>query len=115
MEMVLKKAADIHTELLDDIGDGKLNLVDVIARPDGAPFTGGICEIWHAAPVEFEYDDDGAVCFMIEGEIELDEEGVKKSFMPGDIVYIPQKAGLKVSWHTPSWGKFFYVTYPHWR
>lgn len=26
-----------------------------------------------------------------------------------------QREGLKVSWDTPSYGKFFYVTYPHWR
>ena len=33
----------------------------------------------------------------------------------GDVVFIPQREGLKVSWDTPSYGKFFYVTYPHWR
>jgi ethanolamine utilization protein EutQ (cupin superfamily) len=115
MEMVLKKAADIHTEPLEDIGEGKLNIVDVVAQPEGAPYSGGICEIWHAAPIVFEYDHDGSVCYMIEGEIELEEDGVKKSFEPGDVVYIPKKEGLKVAFHTPSWGKFFFVSYPPWR
>lgn len=115
MAMVLKKSADIHPELLDDIGDGRLNLVDVIGRPEGAPVTAGIVEIWHAAPVTFDYDEDCATCIMLEGEIDLTEDGQTSRFEPGDIVYIPQQDGLKVDWHTPSYGKFFYVTYPHWR
>lgn len=114
MALILKKAADIHTEPLD-VGDGRLNLVDAIAQPEGAPVTGGIGEVWHAAPVEFDYDDDCAVCFMLEGEIDLTENGTTYRFEPGDIVYIPQQASLKVNWHTPRYGKFAYVTYPHWR
>ncbi len=74
-----------------------------------------LTEIWNQAPVEFEYDDDCAVCFMLEGEIELEENGETYKFEPGDVVYVPQQAGLSVNWHTPSYGKFAFVTYPHWR
>ncbi|CAN5477982.1 hypothetical protein BH09ACT4_BH09ACT4_25280 [soil metagenome] len=112
--LILKKSADVVTEPLD-VGEGRLSLVDAIAQPEGAPFSGGIAEIWHAHPVEFEYDDDGAICFMLEGEIDLTEGDTTSRFEPGDIVYIPQAAGSMVSWHTPSYGKFAYVTYPHWR
>ena len=55
---------------------------------------------------------------MIEGEITLSENGetqATRPFRPGDVVYIPQKKGLLVYWSTDSYGKFFYVTYPHWR
>lgn len=114
MALVLKKAADNTPEYLD-VGDGKMNLIDVIAKPEGAPVSGGIAEIWNQAPVEFEYDDDCAVCFMLEGEIELEENGETYKFEPGDVVYVPQQAGLSVNWHTPSYGKFAFVTYPHWR
>ena len=114
MALVLKKSAGIATEALD-VGEGRMSLVDVVARPEGAPVTAGVAEIWHAAPVEFDYDSDCAVCFMIEGEIELTENGETHLFEPGDVVFIPQQQGLKVNWHTPEYGKFLYVTYPHWR
>lgn len=115
MAMIIKRAADIRTEPLDDVGDGKLNIVDLIGRPEGAPLTAGFVEIWKAAPVEFEYDDDCAVCFMLEGDVILDEAGTLDRLDPGDVVFVPQQSGLKISWHTGSYGKFFFVTYPHWR
>ena len=46
---------------------------------------------------------------------EFRESGDTHRFEPGDVVYIPQQVGLVVSWDTPSYGKFAYVTYPHWR
>ncbi len=114
MAVVLKKASDIATEPFD-AGEGKLSLVDVIAQPEGAPVSAGVCEIWESAPIEFEYDNDCAVCYMLEGHVTLTEGDTRLDFEPGDVVFIPQREGLKVSWDTPSYGKFFYVTYPHWR
>ena len=114
MALVLKKANEIATEPFD-AGEGKLSLVDVIAQPEGAPVSAGICEIWESAPIEFDYDNDCAVCYMLEGHVSLTEGELRFDFEPGDVVYVPQREGLVVSWHTPSYGKFFYVTYPHWR
>lgn len=114
MAVVLRKAGQIQTEPFD-AGEGKLNLVDVVARPEGAPLSAGICEIWSAAPVEFDYDNDCAVCYMLEGTVVLSEGDERYAFEPGDVVFIPQQEGLRVLWDTPSYGKFFYVTYPHWR
>lgn len=114
MALILKKAVNFKTDPLD-VGEGKLSLVDVISQADSAPFSAGIAEIWDGAPVDFEYDDDAAVCFMLDGEIELTENGAVHRFEPGDIVFIPQQAGLVISWSTASYGKFAYVTYPHWR
>ncbi len=114
MALVLKKRESIRPEPFEADG-GKLHLVDVIAQPEGAPLSAGILEIWHASPVDFDYDNDCAVCFMLEGEIELREGDETYRFEPGDVVYVPQQAGLIVSWHTPDYGKIAYVTYPHWR
>ena len=114
MHTILKRAGEVRTEPFD-AGDGRLSLVDIIARTEGAPFTAGLAEIWRSAPIEFEYDSDGAVCFMLEGEVTLTEEGESTSFQPGDVAFIPQRAGLKVLWESSSYGKFYYVTYPHWR
>ena len=115
MESFLVAARDIATEPLDVGPDSKLHLVDIIDRTQSAPFSAGVCEVFPGAPVDFEYDDDAAVCYMLEGEITLSENGETRAFRPGDVVYIPQKQGLLVYWSTDSYGKFFYVTYPHWR
>ncbi len=115
MEFQLVAADAIATAPLDVGPDSKLNLVDVIDRAQGAPFCAGICEVFPGAPVDFDYDDDAAVCYMLEGELTLAEDGETRSFSPGDVVYIPRKKGLLVYWSTDSYGKFFYVTYPHWR
>lgn len=115
MGWVLKRASDIHIERLDDIGEGKMSLCDAIAQPEGAPFTAGICEIWHGVPVPFEYDEHCDVACILEGELELEEHGVLLRAGVGDIVYNSQEPGRNVGWHSPSHVKFFYVTYPHWR
>jgi len=115
MEIVRVAASDIATEWLDVGPESKLGLVDVIDRGQGAPFCAGVCEVFPGAPVDFDYDDDAAVCYMLEGEISLTENGATSKLSPGDVVYIPQKKGLVVFWSTDSYGKFFYVTYPHWR
>jgi ethanolamine utilization protein EutQ (cupin superfamily) len=113
MQVILKKASEIRTEPFD-AGEGKLSLVD-IGRSEIAPLTAGMAEIWRSAPIEFEYDSDCAVCFMLEGEVTLTEAGESMNFQPGDVAFIPQRAGLKVVWESPSYGRFYYVTYPHWR
>jgi ethanolamine utilization protein EutQ (cupin superfamily) len=112
--MLLFASKTITPEPLD-VGQGRFSLVDVVSQAQGAPVSAGVAEIWKSAPVDFEYDNDCAVCYMLEGEITLSESGEKHHFLPGDVVYIPQAKGLVVLWETDSYGKFFYVTYPHWR
>jgi len=111
MHFYLVSADNIHTEPLED----NLKLVDVIDRTQGAPYSGGVCEVFPGDPVGFEYDDDAGICYMVEGEIALAEGGETHTFRPGDVAYIPQKRGLVVEFSTETYGKFFYVTYPHWR
>ena len=83
MELHHVPAAEIATEPLEVGPDGKLNLVDVIDRTQGAPFCAGICEVFPGAPVDFDYDDDAAACYMLEGDIVLTENGEKQAFKPG--------------------------------
>lgn len=114
MAVVLKKAERIKTEPFDADG-GRLNLVDIISQADQAPVSAGVAEIWSSAPIEFDYDNDCAVCYLIEGQVTLTEDDTQYALDPGDVVFVPQREGLKVAWDTPSYGRFFYVTYPHWR
>ena len=50
MEFHHVSAAEIATEPLDVGADGKLSLVDVIDRTQGAPFCAGVCEVSPALP-----------------------------------------------------------------
>lgn len=117
MDMYLVKKANIVTEDLD-CGEGNNSKIqDVIAQSQGAPFTFGVFEIEKSKGVEFDYDNDAACCYLLEGEITLEESlsGESVKFEAGDIVYIPQKQGLVVTWKTEEYAKFLFVTYPHWR
>src|SRR2546427_13304306 len=104
MAVVLKKAKEIATEPLD-AGEGKLSLVDVIAQPEQAPVSAGICEIWESAPIEFDYDNDCAVCYMLEGHVTLTEGERRFGFEPRDVGFISQTEGLKRALGTPAHGQ----------
>jgi ethanolamine utilization protein EutQ (cupin superfamily) len=98
-----------------EAGKADLKLVDLIDRKQDAPFTAGIIEVVGSEVCEFDYDNDGAVIYCIEGSFLLKEGEVKTEVQAGDVIYIPKKKGLKVEWSSCNKGRGFYVTYPHWR
>ena len=112
MSIVLRKARNIITEPSDGV-DAKLSLVDVIGSLEEAPFTAGICELWASTPITFDRDDRAVVCFMLEGQVTLTEGTVQLDFEQGDVVFLPQREGLVVTWDTASYGRWLYVTYQH--
>lgn len=117
MDSVLIKNSEIKTEYLDCGEGNNLSIKDVIDQSQNAPYTFGIVEMEKSKGVGFEYDDDAGCCYMLEGHITLTENtsGESRSFEPGDIVYIPQKEGLVMTFSTEEYAKFAFVTYPHWR
>jgi ethanolamine utilization protein EutQ (cupin superfamily) len=115
MGLTLLSSKEIVPEAFDVGPDSAFRLVDVVDRSQGAPFCAGFCEVLPGAPIEFEYFDHHAVCYMLEGEITLTHAGESHAFLPGDLVYIPERDGQRVSYSTGTYGKMFYVTYPHWR
>ena len=92
-----------------------LKLVDVIDRKQDAPVTAGIIEVVKSEPCEFDYDNDCAVIYCTDGSFLLKEGETRTEVQAGDVVYIPKRKGLKVEWSSPTRGRGFYVTYPHWR
>jgi ethanolamine utilization protein EutQ (cupin superfamily) len=114
MDLVLKKAKEIVTEPLE-AGDTKINLVDMIGGAENAPVQAGIGELWASSPIDFVQDSHAVVCYMLEGQVTLTEGDTRLEFEPGDILFLPHLASLTVTWETQSHGKWFYVTYPHWR
>ena len=114
---------EFHHVAAADIADGaaggrrrqQAHLVDVIDRTQGAPFCAGICEVFPGAPVDFDYDDDAAVCYMLEGEITLTENGENPAVQPRGRRVHPAEEGPRRVLEHDTYGRFFYVTYPHWR
>ena len=114
LSVVLVKKSRIVPEKFE-AGKTDLKLVDLIDRKQDAPVTAGIIEIVKSEPCEFDYDNDCAVIYCADGSFLLKEGETKTEVQAGDVVYIPMKKGLKVEWSSPSRGRGFYVTYPHWR
>lgn len=112
--IVHKRAATVRPEPLD-VHPGRLSLIDAVSPREGAAISAGVCEIWSDAPVDFHYDNYCGTWYLLEGHIALKEGERQYEIEPGDIVHIPRQAGLSVSFGTPSYGKFFFVTYPNWR
>src|SRR5437870_13694644 len=69
MAVMLKKAQGIVTEPLD-VGDGKFSLVDVIAPPEQAPVSAGICEIWASRRVRVRQRLRGVLRARGQGDVD---------------------------------------------
>jgi ethanolamine utilization protein EutQ len=85
-----------------------VRLRDVITAADGAPVAAGLMSLREGSfPWELTYDE---VQFVLEGELHLGTEHGTVIGLPGDVLYVPE--GTKLTFGTPSWARFLYVTYP---
>ena len=93
-----------------------VRLKDVVTGADGLPMAAGVMSLregtfaWH-----LDYDE---VEYVIEGELHItttadggatSEDSVVVG-RPGDVIAVPK--GTSITFGTPSWAKFLYVTYP---
>lgn len=82
--------------------------VDVVTGDDGAPMAAGYMTLTRGSfPWTFTYDE---VQIVLEGELQLGGDGGDRIGRPGDVFYIPK--GSRITFGTPSWAKFVYVTFP---
>ncbi len=87
-----------------------VRLRDVVTGADGLPIAAGIMSLregsfaWH-----LDYDE---VEYVIEGELHITTTSDASVVVgrPGDVIAIPK--GTAITFGTPSWAKFLYVTYP---
>ncbi len=115
--IIMLKKDTINLEYLDT-GDGnKFTIDDTVGKNFGLPFTFGTAEVFPSKGIDFDYDDDGAICLCLDGSIKLvdQETGQEEQFNKDDVIYIPQKTGKHVIWSSEVYSKFAFVTYPHWR
>ena len=85
-----------------------VRLEDVITAQHGSPMSAGFMSLHKGSfPWTLTYDE---IEFVIEGELHITTEKGTVVGKPGDVIYIPK--GTKISFGTPQWAKFLYVTYP---
>jgi Ethanolamine utilization protein len=116
--LMLVKKSEVKPKLLEDVGEGnKISIQDVFAKAEECPFTFGMVDLEPSIGVEFDYDNDGATCYCLDGKITLTDKATSESFFfePGDFVYIPQETGKVIVWSSDIFSKFVFTTFPHWR
>lgn len=113
----IMKKADIPI-IPFDTGEGNdFRIDDTVGKNYDLPFTFGVAEVYPSKGIDFDYDDDGAICYCTEGTIKLfdPETNEEALFEEGDVIYIPREKGKIIVWSTVEYAKFVFVTYPHWR
>ncbi len=93
---------DLHRPEMD------VRLLDVVTAQHGLPIAAGVLSLRAGSfPWTLDYDE---VEYVIEGELHITTARQKVIGRPGDVIAVPK--GSSITFGTPSWAKFLYVTYP---
>ena len=107
----LCRAADAVTEPFPYPGPKpgqQVRTGDVVTSDDGSPMAAGYMTLTEGRfPWEFSYDE---IQIVLEGELHIGTPEGTRIATPGDIMYVPK--GSTITFGTPSWTKFVYVTFP---
>ncbi|MEI2775621.1 MAG: cupin domain-containing protein [Tetrasphaera sp.] len=93
-----------------DIGRPEMDvrLRDVVTGRDGLPIAAGVLSLRAGAfPWRLDYDE---IEYVLEGELHITTATQRVVGLPGDVIAVPK--GSSITFGTPSWAKFLYVTYP---
>ncbi len=93
-----------------DVGRPEMDirLLDVVSAAHGSPIAGGLMSFREGSfPWTLDYDE---IDYIIEGELHIGTDQGTVIGRPGDVLYIPK--GTSITFGTPEWTKFFYVTFP---
>ena len=93
---------DLHRPEMD------VRLTDVVGAQQGLPMAAGVMSLREGSfPWDLDYDE---VEYVIEGELHITTADQRVVGRPGDVIAVPK--GSSITFGTPSWAKFLYVTYP---
>jgi ethanolamine utilization protein EutQ len=93
---------DLHRPEMD------VRLLDVVKAEHGLPIAAGVMSLRAGSfPWTLDYDE---VQYVIEGELHITTPGQQVVGRPGDLITVPK--GSSITFATPTWAKFLYVTYP---
>jgi ethanolamine utilization protein EutQ len=85
-----------------------VRLRDVVGAADGMPMATGVMSLREGSfPWHLDYDE---VEYVLEGELHITLGADRVIGLPGDVITVPK--GSSITFGTPSWAKFLYVTYP---
>lgn len=93
---------DVHRPEMD------VRLLDVVTAEHAMPIAAGVMSLRAGSfPWTLDYDE---VEYVIEGELHITTAAQQVVGRPGDVIAVPK--GSSITFGTPSWAKFLYVTYP---
>jgi len=85
-----------------------VRLRDVVTAAHGLPMAAGVMSLRQGSfPWTLDYDE---VEYVIEGELHITTADQLAVGRPGDVIAVPK--GSSITFGTPSWTRFLYVTYP---
>lgn len=85
-----------------------VRLRDVLGSDQGLPMSAGVMSLREGSfPWTLDYDE---VEYVIEGELHITTADQQVVGHPGDVIAVPK--GSAITFGTPSWTRFLYVTYP---
>jgi ethanolamine utilization protein EutQ len=85
-----------------------VRLLDVVTAAHGLPMAAGVMSLRQGSfPWTLDYDE---VEYVIEGELHITTADQQVVGRPGDVIAVPK--GSSITFGTPSWARFLYVTYP---
>jgi ethanolamine utilization protein EutQ len=85
-----------------------VRLLDVVTAEHGMPMAAGMMSLRQGSfPWTLDYDE---VEYVIEGELHITTADQLAIGRPGDVIAVPK--GSSITFGTPSWARFLYVTYP---
>lgn len=85
-----------------------VRVADVVTDEHGSPLGAGFLTLTRGCfPWTLTYDE---VEYVVEGELHIGTDDGVVVGRPGDVLYVPR--GASITFGTPSWAKFLYVTYP---
>ncbi len=81
---------------------------DVVTAEHGMPMAAGVMSLREGSfPWTLDYDE---VQYVLEGELHITRGHERVIGRPGDVIAVPK--GSSITFGTPSWARFLYVTYP---
>lgn len=108
------KAVDQRGVVMERFGfagpgpDQQVHATDVVTSRDGAPMAAGYMSLTAGEfPWTLTYDE---VQVVLEGELHIGTPNGTRIGRPGDVLWVPK--GSSITFGTPSWAKFVYVTFP---
>lgn len=93
-----------------DLGRPEMDVrsTDVVTAQHGLPMAAGVMSLREGS-FEWTLDYD-EVQYVLEGELHITRGRERAVGVPGDVIAVPR--GSTITFGTPSWAKFLYVTYP---